>query len=109
MGELDKLGPPHGLPSLLNVALSNNAVARKQLYRPSLLRRLPSLKLIDGREVGLEERDRAELIFASDLRPSQQGYVHEQRGNSTKVGVGLGVGLGVRVGVGVGVRGRGRG
>jgi hypothetical protein len=51
-------------------------------------RRLPSLKLIDGREVGLEERDRAELIFASDLRPSQQGgyqgYAHDQRSNSTK-------------------------
>ena len=39
MGELDKLGPPLGLPALLNIALSNNAVARKQLYRPSLLRR----------------------------------------------------------------------
>ena len=39
VGELDKLGPPLGLPALLNIALSNNAVARKQLYRPSLLRR----------------------------------------------------------------------
>ena len=72
------------------VALLNNAVARKQLYRPSLLRRLPSLKLIDGREVSHEERDRAELIFASasDPRPVPS-YVHEQRGNSTKVAVKL--------------------
>jgi len=84
VGELDKLGPPNGLPALLNVALLNNAVARKQLYRPSLMRRLPSLKLIDGREVSLEERDRAELIFASDFRPTP-GYVHEQRSNATKV------------------------
>ena len=53
IGEIDKLGPPLGLPALLHITLSNNAVARKQLYRPSLLRRLPSLKLIDGREVRL--------------------------------------------------------
>jgi len=73
IGELEKLAP---LPGLLNLTLLNNAVARKQLYRPTLIRRLPSLKLIDGREVTLEERDRSELIFASDFRPSP-GYMHE--------------------------------
>ena len=81
IGELEKLAP---LPALVNITVLNNAVARKQLYRPTLIRRLPSLKLIDGREVTLEERDRSELIFASDFRPSP-GYMHEQRVSATKV------------------------
>ena len=36
------------------------------------------------RQVTLEERDRSELIFASDFRPSP-GYIHEQRVSATKV------------------------
>ena len=79
IGELEKLAP---LPALVNITVLNNAVARKQLYRPTLIRRLPSLKLIDGREVTLEERDRSELIFASDFRPTP-GYMHEQRISAT--------------------------
>lgn len=63
LSELDKLD---AVPRLEVICLANNAAARKQLYRPSLLRRLPSLRCIDTREVSQEERSQAELIFASN-------------------------------------------
>jgi hypothetical protein len=65
VSELDKLD---SMPCLQHLALANNAVARKQLYRPALVRRLPSLRLIDSREVTIEERERVEIIFNTDTR-----------------------------------------
>ena len=45
VAELEKLG---ALPALQQIVLVNNPVARKQLYRPTLIRRLPSLERDDG-------------------------------------------------------------
>ena len=47
------------------------------------MRRLPGLKLVDGREVSSEERERADLIFSAEARPS--GVLPDQRLLSTKV------------------------
>jgi hypothetical protein len=59
------------VPFPLELTLANNPVARKQLYRPSLIRKLPTLKFIDGKEVTLEERERVELLYIQDAsRPS---------------------------------------
>jgi hypothetical protein len=82
--ELDKL---ESMPHLQHLTLANNAVARKQLYRPALVRRLPSLRLIDAREVTLEERERVEVIFNADARASQANAVDPTvlRGLTTKV------------------------
>ena len=84
VAELEKLG---ALPALQQIVLVNNPVARKQLYRPTLIRRLPSLKSIDGRELTLDERDRAELIFAADFRPAgpSSAFVQDQRYGTAKV------------------------
>lgn len=65
VSDLDKL---EVMPCLQHLTLTNNAVARKQLYRPALVRRLPSLRLIDSREVTLEERERVEIIYNPDAR-----------------------------------------
>ena len=80
LGELEKMAH---LGALLHVVLANNPVARKQLYRPTIVRRLPGLKLVDGREVSAEERERADLIFSAEARPS--GVLPDQRLLSTKV------------------------
>jgi len=80
LAELEKIAH---LSALLHIVLANNPVARKQLYRPTLIRRLPGLKLIDGREVSSEERERTDLIFSAEARPS--GLLPDQRLLSTKV------------------------
>ncbi|KAK3285999.1 hypothetical protein CYMTET_6418, partial [Cymbomonas tetramitiformis] len=49
---------------LLEITLSNNPVARKQVYRPMLIKKLPSLRIIDGKEISQEERDHVEMLFA---------------------------------------------
>ena len=41
------------------VSFVNNPVTRKQLYRTSVVNMFPNIRIIDGREVGLEERERA--------------------------------------------------
>uniref|UniRef100_A0A7S3SJ09 U2A'/phosphoprotein 32 family A C-terminal domain-containing protein n=1 Tax=Strombidinopsis acuminata TaxID=141414 RepID=A0A7S3SJ09_9SPIT len=110
--ELEKLD---GLPSLQHLALANNGVARKQLYRPTLVRQLPSLRLIDAREVTHEERERAEIIFNADARPNiASADPTTTRGFATKVPLkltsmnfemmaGLGGGPGGGLGGGLGI------
>ena len=63
IAELDKLG---SIPFPLEMTLGNNPVARKQLYRPSLIHRFPTLKFVDGKEISIEERERVELLFMQD-------------------------------------------
>ena len=62
---MDKLS---SIPFLMELSLNSNPVARKQLFRANCVRRLPTLKFIDGREVTYEERERVELMFVSDTR-----------------------------------------
>lgn len=57
-----------GLRQLVNIAMNNNPVARKQLYRPTLLCHVENLRWIDGRETSLEERERALTILKGDPR-----------------------------------------
>lgn len=65
VAELDKL--TH-LGALRAIACAANPVSRKQLYRPTLIRRLGALEAIDGRHVSPEERERVELVFAGEAR-----------------------------------------
>ncbi|KAJ3035655.1 hypothetical protein HDV00_003595 [Rhizophlyctis rosea] len=51
------------LPSLLQITLTANAVARKHMYRFTLIMRFPQLHTIDGKDVTDEERRRAEVCF----------------------------------------------
>ena len=50
----------------MELSVGNNPVARKQLYRATCIHKIPNLKLLDGKEVTPEERDRAELHFSGD-------------------------------------------
>jgi len=69
VSELEKhLGSLH---HLVNLAMNNNPVARRQLYRPTLLQQLPALRWIDGREASWEERERAEMLVSRTERPAQ--------------------------------------
>jgi hypothetical protein len=69
VGELER--HLSSLHHLVNVAMNNNPVARRQLYRPTLLYQLPALRWIDGREASWEERERAEMLLSRTERPAQ--------------------------------------
>ena len=49
------------LPSLTELNLSTCPVCRKQLYRPTLIKKFPALRLLDAKCVSLEERERTEV------------------------------------------------
>eukprot|EP00742_Colponemidia_sp_Colp-10_P007673 GILJ01008271.1.p1 GENE.GILJ01008271.1~~GILJ01008271.1.p1 ORF type:complete len:1377 (+),score=161.86 GILJ01008271.1:344-4132(+) len=74
VGELEKLAE---LPMLVELTLSSNPVARKQLYRPTLVRKMPTLKYLDGREIIMDERERVEMLFASDGKPAAMIHYQE--------------------------------
>jgi hypothetical protein len=48
----------------MEIAMSGNAVARRQVYRVTLIMRCPQLILIDGRDIEDEERMRVENYFS---------------------------------------------
>ena len=62
IGEIEKVA---SIPYLAELTVSNNPVARKQLYRPTLIRKVPTLKKLDGKDVSRDERERVEMLFAS--------------------------------------------
>ncbi|XP_042565653.1 leucine-rich repeat-containing protein 9 [Clupea harengus] len=57
--ELEKL---EVLPSLIELSVTGNPVARRSLHRPAVVLRLSRLQVLDGLMVTLEERTRAELL-----------------------------------------------
>uniref|UniRef100_A0A7S4J9U1 U2A'/phosphoprotein 32 family A C-terminal domain-containing protein n=1 Tax=Guillardia theta TaxID=55529 RepID=A0A7S4J9U1_GUITH len=65
MSDIDKLSP---LPAVVDLTLANNPVARKQLYRATAIQKLPTLKLLDNKEVTVEERERVDILFTIDAR-----------------------------------------
>ncbi|XP_070836208.1 leucine-rich repeat-containing protein 9 isoform X2 [Chaetodon trifascialis] len=59
------------LPSLTELSVVGNPVARNSLHRPTVVLRLSRLQVLDGVMVTLEERTRAELL-STDLSPCSQ-------------------------------------
>ncbi|TRY55271.1 hypothetical protein DNTS_015750, partial [Danionella cerebrum] len=57
--ELEKLG---SLPSLLELSVVGNPVARRSLHRSAVILHLSTLQVLDGITVTLEERTRVELL-----------------------------------------------
>ncbi|XP_051504244.1 leucine-rich repeat-containing protein 9 [Myxocyprinus asiaticus] len=57
--ELEKL---EALPSLTELSVVGNPVARRSLHRPSVVLHLPRLQVLDRITVTLEERTRAEIL-----------------------------------------------
>eukprot|EP00941_MAST-03F_sp_MAST-3F-sp1_P003667 g3667.t1 len=91
--ELDELAE---IPSLTELGLSHNSVGRKQLYRPQVLRRMPNLRVIDGKDVTPDELERVENLFMD-----QRSFVLEYSpmGTHKRVGiVGMGVGANGTIG-----------
>jgi len=80
LAEIDRLVP---LPTLAELVLANNPCARKPLYRPTALRKLLTLRSLDGREVAPDDRERADLLLSSER--VAQPNLHEQRVTGNKV------------------------
>ncbi|XP_041928695.1 leucine-rich repeat-containing protein 9 [Alosa sapidissima] len=60
--ELTELEKLEVLPSLIELSVVGNPVARRSLHRPGVVLRLSRLQVLDGLMVTLEERTRAELL-----------------------------------------------
>lgn len=71
------------LPYLVDLTLTSNPVARKQLYRPTVLRSLDLLRKLDGREASEEEKAHAAQLFAEGGGTMPGIYMG---GGSTEVG-----------------------
>mmetsp|Transcript_30380 Transcript_30380/g.98592 ORF Transcript_30380/g.98592 Transcript_30380/m.98592 type:complete len:874 (+) Transcript_30380:1837-4458(+) len=89
IGELEKLA---GVGFITEITLCNNPIARRQLYRPTIICQIPSICWIDGRDVGEEERERAELFlkteqplkfFWQDIQPSVTTRLNSTIAHST--------------------------
>ncbi|XP_041710981.1 leucine-rich repeat-containing protein 9 isoform X1 [Coregonus clupeaformis] len=70
ISELDKL---EVLPSLIELSVVGNPVARRSLHRPAVVLRLSRLQVLDGVMVTLEERTRAELLCTEVQCPMAPG------------------------------------
>uniref|UniRef100_A0A1A8V608 Leucine rich repeat containing 9 n=1 Tax=Nothobranchius furzeri TaxID=105023 RepID=A0A1A8V608_NOTFU len=66
--ELEKL---EVLPSLTELSIVGNPVARNSLHRPAVVLRLNQLQVLDGMMVTLEERTRAKLLNEESLQNVQ--------------------------------------
>eukprot|EP00358_Blepharisma_japonicum_P002769 CAMPEP_0202955136 /NCGR_PEP_ID=MMETSP1395-20130829/51504_1 /ASSEMBLY_ACC=CAM_ASM_000871 /TAXON_ID=5961 /ORGANISM="Blepharisma japonicum, Strain Stock R1072" /LENGTH=526 /DNA_ID=CAMNT_0049671351 /DNA_START=1390 /DNA_END=2967 /DNA_ORIENTATION=- len=71
--ELEKL---RDLPTLMELALSNNPITRKLPYRISVIKRLPQLMFLDGQEVQAEERERGEMV--QEVKPPPMIHLAQQ-------------------------------
>ncbi|KAF1788045.1 Leucine-rich repeat domain, L domain-like [Phytophthora cactorum] len=60
--EVEKLA---ALPSLVNLRMINNPLTKKHLYRQHVLYKLNPLKLLDGKDVYSDEKERIEMLFAA--------------------------------------------
>jgi Leucine-rich repeat (LRR) protein len=58
--EIDRL---IDLQYLVEISLQNNPLARKPMYRASIIKKLPNVQIIDSKEISLEERERIEVAI----------------------------------------------
>ncbi|KAJ3014017.1 Leucine-rich repeat-containing protein 9 [Thoreauomyces humboldtii] len=59
------------IPGLVELSLSSNAVARKQMYRWAIMMRFPLVASIDGCEVVEEERQRAQMYYLDQTQAAR--------------------------------------
>mmetsp|Transcript_40643 Transcript_40643/g.88652 ORF Transcript_40643/g.88652 Transcript_40643/m.88652 type:complete len:105 (-) Transcript_40643:404-718(-) len=55
----------------MEIVLINNPLSRKNMVRSSLLKKLPRLKFIDGKEVTSQERESSMHAISGDSQTSQ--------------------------------------
>ncbi|POM71314.1 Hypothetical protein PHPALM_12134 [Phytophthora palmivora] len=58
--EVEKLA---ALPSLIDMRLTNNPLTKKHLYRQHVLYKLNSIRVLDGKDVYSDEKERIDLLF----------------------------------------------
>ena len=57
------------LPHLMEISLLNNPLTRKPNYRNAIIKRLPALIILDGKEITPEERQRIEQAGGAIIGP----------------------------------------
>ena len=75
LNELQELDKLKSLDELTHLHLLSNPIAKKQLYRATVVNKLPQLKILDQKAILLEERERVEMIFSPERQNG--GYLNE--------------------------------
>lgn len=52
----------------MELSLINNSVAKKPMYRVSIIKRLPDLLILDGREITPDEREKVESAIMQEAK-----------------------------------------
>lgn len=65
--DIEKL---NNIPKLMELSLTNNPVYKKPMYRLSVIKRVPSLLILDSKEISAEERERIESTMFQDSKVS---------------------------------------
>ncbi|KAE9361936.1 hypothetical protein PF008_g533 [Phytophthora fragariae] len=68
--EVEKLA---SLPSLIDLRLNNNPLTKKHLYRQHVLYKLNSLKVLDGKDVYSDEKERIDILFLHERAAAASG------------------------------------
>ncbi|KAL3667330.1 hypothetical protein V7S43_007558 [Phytophthora oleae] len=58
--EVEKLA---ALPSMVDLRMTNNPLTKKHLYRQHVLYKLNSLKVLDGKDIYSDEKERIDILF----------------------------------------------
>jgi hypothetical protein len=85
IGEISELDKLDHLQRLLTLSLSNNPVARKHLYRPTLIVKLAVLRTLDHKDLGDTEREAAEYLFQNGTEQRVPAVHYDQRAPGGKV------------------------
>jgi len=72
---------------LMELNLISNPIFKKPMYRPSIIKRIPCLLILDGKEVSNEERDRVENIMIQEAKAAPM--IHFSQFPNSKVPVKL--------------------
>lgn len=55
-------------PKLMELCLTSNPIAKKPMYRASVIKRIPCLLILDSREISPEERERVENVMLQEAK-----------------------------------------
>jgi Leucine-rich repeat (LRR) protein len=66
LGEFYEVDRMSDLPHLMEISLMNNPMSRKPNYRNAIIKKLPALIMMDGKDISAEERQRVDLTGTKD-------------------------------------------
>ncbi|KAG7382808.1 Leucine-rich repeat-containing protein 9 [Phytophthora pseudosyringae] len=83
--EVDKLTV---LPSMVDLRMTNNPLTKKHLYRQHVLYKLNALKMLDGKDVYSDEKERIDILFLHERAAAAASGTASERIVENRTGYG---------------------